>query len=65
MQALRRWSPLLLLLPFAGVLWVPFYNHVDPRVAGFPFFYVWLFGWTILTALLTAIVFALRRGRHR
>lgn len=65
MQALRRWSPLILLLPFFGVLWVPFYNHAEPRVAGFPFFYVWLFAWTILTAVLTAIVFALRRGHQR
>ena len=29
----------LLLLPFAGLLWVPFYNHVQPELFGFPFFY--------------------------
>lgn len=29
----------LLLIPFVGVLWVPFYNHALPTIGGFPFFY--------------------------
>lgn len=31
-----RW---LLLLPFIGLLWVPFYNFKEPQLLGFPFFY--------------------------
>jgi hypothetical protein len=29
---------ILLLLPFIGLLWVPFYNFVEPTLFGFPFF---------------------------
>ena len=34
---------LLLLLPFIGLLWVPFYNDELPAVFGFPFFYWYQF----------------------
>jgi hypothetical protein len=30
---------ILLLLPFIGLLWVPFYNFAEPSLFGFPFFY--------------------------
>ena len=30
---------ILLLLPFIGLLWVPFYNFTEPALFGFPFFY--------------------------
>ncbi len=46
----------LLLLPFAGVLWVPFYNRFEPSLFGFPFFYWYQFAWVLVTALLTAWV---------
>ena len=29
---------LLLLLPFVGLLWVPFYNFAEPSLLGFPSF---------------------------
>jgi hypothetical protein len=61
MPVWRRWLPLVLLIPFAAVLWVPFYNRIHPTIAGFPFFYVWLFAWVVLTALLTWLV---HRGWH-
>ena len=48
---------ILLLLPFIGLLWVPFYNHELPRLLGFPFFYWYQMLWIILTALLTMIVY--------
>ena len=32
------WARLLLLIPFIAVLWVPFYNSVQPTLAGVPFF---------------------------
>ncbi len=28
----------LLLVPFIGLLWVPFYNFQEPALFGFPFF---------------------------
>lgn len=47
---------LLLLLPFIGLLWIPFYNRVEPWLSGFPFFYAYLFAWVPLTALLIWLV---------
>lgn len=43
---------LLLLLPFIGLLAVPFYNHEEPSLLGFPFFYWYLFAWVPVTSLL-------------
>jgi len=54
---MRKLLPLLLLAPFIALLAVPFYNRAEPSVAGFPFFYVWMFVWIVLAALLTWIVF--------
>ncbi|MGH8212158.1 MAG: DUF3311 domain-containing protein [Rhodanobacteraceae bacterium] len=54
---MRKFLPLLLLLPFIALLAVPFYNRSEPTVAGFPFFYVWMFVWIVLAALLTWIAF--------
>ncbi len=36
------WIPLL--LPFIGLLWVPFYNFHEPALFGFPFFYWYQLG---------------------
>ena len=30
---------LLLLIPYIGLLWVPFYDRLTPDLFGFPFFY--------------------------
>jgi len=49
------WS-LLFVLPFAALLWVPFYNSVEPAVWGIPFFYWYQFAWVIVTAGLTIFV---------
>jgi hypothetical protein len=55
---------LLLLLPFIGLLWVPFYNRELPSLWGFPFFYWYQFAWVPLTSLLIWIVFrdGLKKG---
>ncbi|MGA8901737.1 DUF3311 domain-containing protein [Bradyrhizobium sp.] len=48
-------SPLwnwLLLIPFIALLWVPFYNFVEPALWGIPFFYWYQFLWVILTSAL-------------
>ena len=48
---------LLLLVPFVGTLWVPFYNAVEPRILGIPYFYWYQFLWIVISAALTAIVY--------
>jgi hypothetical protein len=53
------WARLLLLIPFVAVLWVPFYNSVEPSVAGVPFFYWYQLLWIILSAVIIAIVYRL------
>lgn len=47
----------LLLLPFIGLLWVPFYNSELPSLWGFPFFYWYQLAWVPLTSLLIWIVY--------
>ena len=47
-----RLSYLLLLLPFAAMLWVPSYNRVEPELAGIPFFYWYQMLWIVLGALI-------------
>ena len=53
---------LLLLVPFAGVLWPPVYNRVDPVLAGIPFFYWYQMMWIIVTALILWFVHRARRA---
>jgi hypothetical protein len=50
----RLW---LLLLPYVGLLWVPFYNFRDPMLFGFPFFYWYQLAWVPVTALLIFIAY--------
>ncbi len=57
---LSAWH-LLLLLPFPAVLWVPFYNSIDPVIFGFPFFYAYQMIWVVITAILTAFVYVVTR----
>ncbi len=57
----NRWVYLLLLLPFIGTLWVPFYHSVTPELAGIPFFYWYQFLWVIVSASLTAVVYFVTR----
>ncbi len=48
---------LLLLLPFIGLLWVPFYNSAEPQLWGFPFFYWYQFAWVLITSFLIWVVY--------
>ncbi len=48
---------LLLLIPFVGLLWVPFYNFHDPALFGFPFFYWYQLLWVPISSLLTYLVY--------
>ena len=57
---LTAWH-LLLLVPYGAVLWVPFYNSVDPSAFGFPYFYVYQMTWVLITSLIVAIVYVATR----
>ncbi len=54
-----RFSPLwlLLLVPYLGLLWVPFYNTAQPDLFGFPFFYWYQLLWVPITSLLIWLVY--------
>jgi len=52
----RAWY-LLLLLPFAGLLYPPLYAVEDPQLFGFPFFYWYQFAWVPVAAALTWLVY--------
>jgi membrane protein implicated in regulation of membrane protease activity len=47
----------LLLAPFVGVLWVPFFNRVTPEIWGIPFFFWYQFLWVVISAVVTALVY--------
>jgi hypothetical protein len=51
---------ILLLVPFIGLLWVPFYNFAEPALFGFPFFYWYQFAWVPITSLLIWLVYRSR-----
>jgi hypothetical protein len=59
----RPWSLLMwvvLLLPFIGLLWVPFYNFLEPALFGFPFFYWYQLAWVPITSLLIWLAYRRR-----
>ena len=47
---------LLLLVPML-VLYVPFYNRIEPTLFGFPFFYWFQLGWIFVSMIITAFVY--------
>jgi hypothetical protein len=60
---LASWSPpmwILLLVPFVGLLWVPFYNFQEPALFGFPFFYWYQLVWVPISSLLIWLVYRSR-----
>jgi len=56
-QSEWSWWYLLLLLQFVLLLWVPFYNKIEPTWIGIPFFYWYQLLWVIISSVLTAIVY--------
>jgi hypothetical protein len=60
----RRWQ-LLLLIPFVGTLWVPFYDSAEPRIGGVPYFYWYQFLWIGIGAAITALVYFATREKER
>jgi hypothetical protein len=59
--ARASWVRLLLLIPFVAVLWVPFYNSVQPTLFDIPFFYWYQLLWVLLCAVIVGIVY---RAEH-
>jgi hypothetical protein len=56
-KRLSALSIVLLLIPYVALLWVPFYNHHDPVLWGFPFFYWYQLAWVPITAFLTWLAY--------
>jgi len=65
--SVKRFHPvyLLLLIPYAAFIWVPFYNRIEPRLAGIPFFYWWQIAGIFLTALCILPVYLFEQGRGK
>jgi hypothetical protein len=52
----------LLLIPFL-IVWVPFYNRIEPQLFGFPFFYWFQLGWIFVSMIITAGVYYATEAR--
>jgi uncharacterized protein DUF3311 len=46
----------LLLIPNL-IVWVPFYNRIEPQLFGFPFFYWFQLVWIFVSMIITAFVY--------
>ena len=51
------WKAFLLVLPSAIALSVPLYNHIEPRLLGFPFFYWFLLLLIPVSSIATLLVY--------
>ena len=51
------WWYLLFVVQFVAVLWPPFYNSVEPRWIGIPFFYWYQMLWVVISAVITAAIY--------
>lgn len=61
----RDWVLVLLLIPFAAVLWPPLYAGATPTLLGLPFFVWYQLLWAVVSAVLTAVVYAVREPGER
>jgi hypothetical protein len=53
----------LLLVPFVVLSILPYFNRVEPRLWGLPFFWWFQFMWVPISAGLTAIVYFATEGK--
>jgi hypothetical protein len=53
----RRWLLPLIFIPFLPVLYVPFFNRLDPTLAGIPFYYWFQMLWIPISAAITYVVY--------
>lgn len=63
-KPLRWFHIALLLAPFVGLLWPPFYARSTPEIFGIPFFYTYQFAWVFVSAALTGLVYRSIRGKR-
>ncbi|HEY5346947.1 MAG TPA: DUF3311 domain-containing protein [Rhizomicrobium sp.] len=56
---------LFLLVPYVAVLWVPFYNRIDPTFFGIPFYYWYQMLWIVLGALAILPVYLYEERRRK
>jgi hypothetical protein len=56
----------VLVASLIATLWVPFYNHLTPKLGDFPFFYWYQLMWVPIVAILSAVAYLLSRlaGRN-
>ncbi len=52
----------LLLIPNL-IVWVPFYNRIEPQFFGFPFFYWFQLAWIFVSMIITAGVYFATEAR--
>jgi hypothetical protein len=53
----KSWLRWLLVIPFIAVLWVPFYNSVEPSLGGIPFFYWYQLLWVLVSSVLIFFIY--------
>ena len=51
----------LLLTPFVALFWVPFYNVIEPKLFGIPFFYWYQLAAISIGVITTLIVYRVSR----
>jgi len=56
-RRIARWLTPIIFIPFIAVLWVPFYNQLEPELWGIPYFYWYQLGCIPLSAVLIYIVY--------
>ena len=54
-----HWARALLIIPFVAVLWVPFFDRIEPRLWSFPFFYWYQLLWVLLSVAVIGTVYLL------
>jgi Protein of unknown function (DUF3311) len=55
----KYWPRLLFLIPVVVVLWVPFYNRLEPALGGIPFFYWYQLAWVLIAACIVMSVYVI------
>ncbi len=56
---------LLLVVPFVALLWVPFFNRIEPEIFGIPFFYWYQTLWTFLGTACIVPVYLYEEGQKK
>jgi hypothetical protein len=52
-----HWIRWILVIPFIAVLWVPFFDSVQPSAFGVPFFYWYQLAWVLISGVIIGAVY--------